>query len=173
MARLAGEAGKMKKQDSEIKKLKLEVKRIEDLWKRALADYQNLEKRIEAEKEEFVKFANNQLILKILPSLDSLEEAEEHLKDEGLILAIKQLKDALVSEGLEKIQVKGGDFNPEFMECVDVGQGEEGKVLDEIRSGYKLGGRVLRVAQVKVGKEKIDKKVENRIKEELQRGDYL
>lgn len=136
-----------------MKKKDLEIKRLENLWKRALADYQNLEKRTSVEKEDFVKFANSQLILKILPSLDSLEKAEKHLKDEGLSLALKQLKEGLIQEGLEKIQTQGKDFNPDFMECVEVGQGKEGKVLDEIRPGYKLGNRVLRVAQVKVGKE--------------------
>lgn len=142
-----------------MKKKDLEIKRLENLWKRALADYQNLEKRINFEKEDFVKFANSQLILKILPSLDSLEKAEKHLKDQGLNLALKQLKEGLVQEGLEKIQTQGKDFDPEEMECVEVGQGEEGKVLDEIRAGYKLGGRVLRVAQVRVGKEKGELKI--------------
>ena len=135
----------MKKKDTEVKKL-------EDLWKRALADYQNLEKRIALEKEEFVKFANRNLILRILPAIDSLEKAEEYLKDEGLSLALRQLKEGLSSEGLEKIEVRGKDFNPEEMECVAVGEGEEGKVLEETRAGYRLNGKVLRVAQVKVGK---------------------
>lgn len=142
-----------------MKKKDLEIKRLENLWKRALADYQNLEKRTVQEKEEFVKFANSQLILKILPSLDSLEKAEKHLKDQGLNLALKQLKEGLVQEGLEKIQTQGKDFDPEEMECVEVGQGKEGKVLDEIRAGYKLGDRVLRVAQVRVGKEKGELKI--------------
>ncbi len=135
----------MKKKDSEIK-------RLENLWKRALADYQNLEKRTAEEKKDFVKFANSQLILKILPAIDSLEKAEKHLKDEGLSLALKQLKEGLIQEGLEKIQTQGKDFDPEEMECVEVCPGEEGKVLDEIRPGYKLGDRVLRVAQVRVAK---------------------
>ncbi len=135
----------MKKKDAEVKKL-------EDLWKRALADYQNLEKRIALEKEEFVKFANRNLILRILPAIDSLEKAEEYLKDEGLSLALRQLKEGLSSGGLEKIEVRGKDFNPEEMECVAVGEGEEGKVLEETRAGYRLNGKVLRVAQVKVGK---------------------
>ncbi|MFZ5365745.1 MAG: nucleotide exchange factor GrpE [Patescibacteria group bacterium] len=151
-------------------------KQIEDLtnrWKRALADYQNLEKRIDLEKEDFVEFANSQLILKILPAIDSLEKAEKHLKDQGLSLALKQLKEGLTQEGLEKIQTQGKDFNPEEMECIDVCQGEEGKVLDEIRSGYKLGNRVLRVAQVKVGKEKIDEKVKELAREQLTKGDYM
>jgi len=132
-------------------------KQLEELtkkWQRALADYQNLEKRTGLEKEEFAKFANSQLILKILPGLDSLEKAGQHLKDEGLKLALKQLTDELASSGLEKMETLGQDFDPETMECLEVAKGEEGKVLDEIRPGYKLNNRVLRVAQVRVGKEK-------------------
>jgi len=132
-------------------------KQLEELtkkWHRALADYQNLEKRAGLEKEEFAKFANAQLILKILPGLDSLEKAGKHLKDEGLKLALKQLNDELGGEGLEKIETLGQDFDPETMECLEVTEGEEGKVLDEIRPGYKLNKRVLRVAQVRVGKNK-------------------
>jgi len=132
-------------------------KQLEELtkkWQRALADYQNLEKRVGLEKEEFAKFANSQLILKILPGLDSLEKAGQHLKDEGLKLALKQLTDELASSGLEKMETLGQDFDPETMECLEIAEGEEGKVLDEIRPGYKLNNRVLRVAQVRVGKEK-------------------
>jgi len=166
--------GKMGKKDQEkIKELEEKIKELEGFWKRALADYQNLEKRVEGEREDFVKFANSQLILKILPAIDSLEKAEDYLNDEGLALAVRQLKDALFSAGLERIEVKGRDFNPEEMECVEVGEGEEGKVLEEVRAGYKFGGRVLRVAQVKVGKRKIDKKSEEKAKKELQKGDYL
>lgn len=142
-----------------MKKKDLEIKRLENLWKRALADYQNLEKRTAEEREEFVKFANSQLILKILLAIDSLERAEKHLHNEGLSLALKQLRESLASEGLERIKVLGEDFNPDFMECVEVGQGKEGKVLDEIQPGYKLGDRVLRVAQVKVGKKKGELKI--------------
>lgn len=142
-----------------MKKKDLKIKRLENLWKRALADYQNLEKRTAGEREDFVKFANSQLILKILPAIDSLERAEKHLKNEGLSLAVKQLREGLASEGLEKIQTKGRNFDPEEMECVEVGQGKEGKVLDEIRAGYKLGNRVLKVAQVRVGKKKGELKI--------------
>lgn len=139
------------------KKLKEEIKGLTEKWKRALADYQNLEKRVNFEKEDFVRFANAQLILKILPALDSLEKAEKHLKEEGLSLAIRQLRQVLQDEGLEEIEVLGREFDPEEMECVAVGEGEIGLVLAEERKGYKLKGKVLRCAQVKVG-QKLEEK---------------
>lgn len=160
----------MRKDD---KKLKEEIQDLTLKWKRALADYQNLEKRTTQEKEEFAKFANTQLLLKILPALDSLEKAGEHLPDEGLSLAIRQLKEGLASQGLERIETLGLTFDPEVMECVEVSQGEEGKILGQARAGYKLNGRVLRVAQVKVGKAEIEENAVRKAEEELKRGDYL
>jgi molecular chaperone GrpE len=139
-------------------KKNLDEKKYEDLYKRALADYQNLEKRIGGEKEEFVKFANAELILQILPGLDSLEKAEKHLQDEGLSLAVKQLKDGLAKVGLEEISVLGLEYNPETMECLATGEGEENKVIEELRKGYLLNGKILRPALVRVGKKKEDKK---------------
>ncbi|MBI4999843.1 nucleotide exchange factor GrpE, partial [Candidatus Gottesmanbacteria bacterium] len=107
---------------------------------------------------------------------DTFEKLEEHLKDEGLALALCQFRDILKSEGLEKIEVEGRDFNPEEMDCVDVVKGDEGfegKVVEETRAGYKFKGKILRVAQVAVGKKKIDEQAEALAKEELAKGDYM
>lgn len=136
------------------KKLVDQTADLTNKWKRALADYQNLEKRTAQEKEEFAKYASCELILKILLGLDSLEAAQSHLKDEGLNLAIKQLKDGLKQAGVEETETLGKKFDPEYMECLELTEGEEGKVLDETRKGYKLGNRVIRTALVRVGKQK-------------------
>lgn len=145
------------------KKYKTQIDDLTARWKRALADYQNLEKRVTAEKEDFVKFVNAGLILKILPALDSLQKAQDHLRDEGLGLAIKQLRDALVQEGLEEIEVIDKPFNPKEMECVAVVEGDEEKVVEELRKGYKLKDRVIRVAQVKVGKQRVSRISEEKV----------
>jgi len=134
------------------KKYRGEIEELTNKWKRALADYQNLERRVAEDKESFVKFVSAGLILKLLPALDSLEKAEKHLEDEGLGLALKQFRQALQEEGLEKIEAVGKEFNPEEMECVDLCKGEDEKAMEEVRSGYKLNGKILRVTQVKVGK---------------------
>ena len=129
-----------------------ELEDLNNKWKRALADYQNLERRVEISKDEFVRFANTNLILKILPALDTLERADKHLKDEGLRLAIKQLAASLEEEGLKKIETVNKDFDPVIMECIDVAEGEDGKVIEELRPGYTLNDKVIRPAQVRVGK---------------------
>lgn len=118
---------------------------------RALADYQNLERRLVKEKEVFVKYANWELIKKLLPVFDSLSKAQEQGRDEGVKLIYKQLWEVLEGEGLEKIEVMSKKFDPQIMECVEVVKGKKDKVIEKIRAGYKLKGKVIRVAQVKVG----------------------
>ena len=68
--------GKAKTGDkNELAKLKKRIEELEENWKRALADYQNLEKRVSDEKQGFAKWANARLLDKLLPVLDSLEKA--------------------------------------------------------------------------------------------------
>lgn len=124
----------------------------EEKYKRARADYINLERRVKGQQEEFLKFANSVLVLKLLPILDDLEKALSNNKDEGLELILKNLKEVLKSEGVEEIKVKVGDkFDPEVMECTMAeGGGEDVKVSKVLGKGYKMKEKVLRPAQVKV-----------------------
>lgn len=143
-----------KKNDKKLE-VQTEIDDLNNKWKRALADYQNLERRIDTEKEGFVKFANAQMLLKILPALDTLITAQKHLGDEGLGLGVKQLVEGLESEGVVKIETVGKEFDPNIMECIGVEDGEENKVTEELRTGYLINDKLLRPAQVKVGKSKI------------------
>jgi len=142
------------KKDEEIRRLKQQIEALTNNWKRALADYQNLEKRTASEKEEFLKFANSSLILKLLSVLDVLEKVQSHLKDKGLDLAILEFKRVLENEGVGEIEVRLGDnFNQDMMECVEVIKGEkENQVAEVMSKGYKLNGKLLRPVKVKVYK---------------------
>lgn len=128
------------------------VNELENKWKRALADYQNLEKRLNDEKEQVIKFANFGLIYDILPVLDSLEEAENYIKDNGLDLCIKKFKDILKGCGVIEVECLGRDFNADTMEAIDMKEGEQNKVLKIHKKGYMLRDKVLRPAQVIVGR---------------------
>jgi molecular chaperone GrpE len=132
-------------------KLDPQILDLENKWKRALADYDNLQKRITREKEEFVKLANLILIDKLLDVLENLERVEKHVKDQGLELAVGQLREVLQAEGLEEIEVLGKQFDAQTMECVEQVKGEENQVLAVLTKGYKINGRVIRPAKVKVG----------------------
>ena len=129
-----------------------ELSNLENQLKRALADYQNLEKRIAEEKSSWVKASNKILLLQLLPGLDSLLLAEKHTQDEGVRLSIRHFLDILENEGVKKIQTLGKDFDPNLMEALTTQEGEDNKVLEEVRSGYMLFEAVLRPAQVIVGK---------------------
>lgn len=143
------------KQEAQIKKLQSEVEELTNKWKRALADYQNLEKRIKAEKYDFIKFAAKNFIEKLLSVVDDLEKAQTHLKDEGLGLTLKKLAELLAQEGVERIGTVGKEFDILTMEAVSVVLGvEDNQVLEELRAGYTMHGSVIRPAQVAVSKKK-------------------
>lgn len=141
-----------KKEEKELDILKQKIAELEDKYKRALADYQNLQKRTLEEKKEWLRLSNKELLLRILPILDTLILANSHIKDQGLSLSVKQFLDILKSEGVEKIETAGKSFDPKLMECVTTVEGEENKVIDEVRPGFKIFDEVLRPAQVRVGK---------------------
>lgn len=172
-----------KKEDKskEIEELKQKADSLENQLKRVLADYQNLEKRTHREKHEWVKIANKELLLRLLPVLDTLYLAQNHIKDQGIDLSIKQFLDVLKLEGVEKIETYGHEFNPKLMECVETVEGEKDKVMEEVTCGYTLNGEVLRAARVKVGKKEKEealrqvqgKQEEELAKEELKKGDYV
>jgi molecular chaperone GrpE len=96
--------------------------------------------------------SNKNLLLRLLPGLDSLLLAEKHTQDDGVKLSIKHFLDILEQDGVKKIETVGKDFNPNLMEAITTQVGEDGKVLEEVRSGYMLFETVLRPAQVIVGK---------------------
>ncbi|HZQ29849.1 MAG TPA: nucleotide exchange factor GrpE [Patescibacteria group bacterium] len=144
----------VKKADDQVEEVKeenSELKNLENQLKRTLADYQNLEKRVAEDRTRWIKSSNRELLLNLLPVLDTLFLAQKHLKDEGLDLSVKQFLDVLQREGVERIQTEGKDFDPKTMEGIETVEGEEGKVIDETRPGFILHNEVLRPAQVKVG----------------------
>src|SRR3989344_8921655 len=129
----------MKKHDEKFDK---KEKDLENALRRALADYQNLEKRIAEEKSSWVRSANKDLILRLLPVLDDLYLANKHLQNEGLRLGIQKFHGVLAQEGLEDFHSVGMKFDPNIMEALGVREGEEGKILEEVRPGYKLNGKI-------------------------------
>jgi len=141
------------KENGELEKLLIRASDAEDKYKRALADYQNLQKRVQEEKSDWIRSSNKDLLLRLLPVLDTLEMAEKHLQDQGLKVSINHFLDILKAEGVIKIKTVGEIFNPHTMECITTETGEENKVLEELRAGFMLYDKVLRPAQVKVGKE--------------------
>src|SRR3989344_1493931 len=131
---------------------KQKIAELEEKWKRAIADYKNLERRGKEQQQAFVKFANAVLIEKLLDAVDDLDRASGHLKDAGLNLVVRRFKDILKSEGVEEIETKMREFDPNLMECIEKVSGEKNKVVKVDATGYTLNGKILRPAKVLVGK---------------------
>ena len=143
--------------DNKKSNKKHNVEEWKNKYLRALADYQNLEKRFLEEKEEIIKSANFQLILKLLPFIDSVDKGEIFIKDQGLKIAKENLLKTLKEIGLQEIEVLNHEFDPRLAEAIDMVTGDKDNIVVEVlRKGYQMNGRILRVAQVKVSKKIIN-----------------
>lgn len=148
------------------KELEAERKKSEEYlegWKRAKADFINLKRRVENDIKDLAKFANADLIGKIIPVLENFRRAFMHIpKDKendewvlGIKQVEKQLEDVLKTEGLEKIEVLGKEFDPAVCEAIAYeksGKYKDCEVIEIIEMGYKLNGKVIKPAKVKVCK---------------------
>jgi len=148
---------KKDKTKEELEELKNEKEEWRNKYLRALADYQNFEKRTFDEKSRIEKRANGNLIIKLLPFLDSLEKAEIFIKDQGLKMIREKFYQVLKENGVEEIQILNQEFDPFLAEAVDIVEGDKDNIVVEVtRKGYKYNDVILRIAQVKVSKKKIN-----------------
>ncbi|MBD3330458.1 nucleotide exchange factor GrpE [Candidatus Peregrinibacteria bacterium] len=149
----------VKKGTKEIEKLQAELTEMTELAKRAMADMQNIKRRVEDERSQIIIRANARLFESLLPALDNLDRALKHAPEdnewcEGITMAIKQIKKSLEESGLAVIPTINETFNPDFHEAVLEVDGEKDKIIEEFEKGYILGDLVLRHAKVSVGKGK-------------------
>lgn len=133
--------------NNETEELKQKAEEYLNGWKRERADFLNYKKDEMERIGQLVKYANEEIILKLLPVLDNIRLAANHIKDEGLSQIKKQLSDFLQKEGIEEIKTTGEKFNPNTMEAVE---GEGDTVSEELQRGYTMYGKIIRVAKVKV-----------------------
>ena len=120
---------------------------------RALADYQNLEKRTHEEHVRLRDRVTAQVCAKLLPFLDNLDAAQAFVKDPNLKLIRENFIHMLHEMGIQEIEVLNKPFDPYTSEAVDVAPGKENDMVVEVtRKGYAFKEIVLRVAQVKVSK---------------------
>jgi molecular chaperone GrpE len=132
------------------------------------AEFENYKRRAEKEKREFGDYLLERFIRDLLPIKDALEVAIRHAKEneqsEGLLkgveMTMKQIREFLEREGLEEIQAEGLQFDPFRHEVVSrevVEKHPENAVIEVLRKGYLLRGKVIRPAMVKIAiKEQIE-----------------
>ena len=154
------EAEELKKKVEEKEK---EAKENYDRLLRTAADFENFKKRAAREKEDWTKFANEDLMKSILPFIDNLERAVNHAEKvvdtgvliEGIKLTLQQILQTLSKFGLSPFESVGKPFDPalhEAMLVVETDQYEPNQVMEELQKGYLLNGRLLRPASVSVSK---------------------
>ena len=165
---------KKEETQARVKKEETEVVDYKDRWMRALAEYENLKKRVQKEKEETIKFSNQFLIIELFPIMDSFDNAigaiEKSNDKESFLTGIKMLQNEfhriLEVNGLKKVKTVGEKFDPNIHQAEEEVLTDKftvGVIAEEIRSGYTLNDRLLRPALVKVskGKEENEQKTED------------
>lgn len=158
-----------KHQDPETESLKQEAgkaKEYLDQLLRLKADFENTKKRLERDKQDAIKYANEKLLLEILPIVDNLDRAMASLDEghdpekvkKGLHIAQGELHEVLLEHGVQVVKSVGEAFDPNMHEAVAVVESdekEEGTVLDEIQKGYLLNGRLIRPSKVRITQKKL------------------
>lgn len=157
--------------DSEIKSeltaAKEEAKTHYDKLLRVMADFENYRKRSERDRQEFTRYANEELMREMLTVLDHLDQALSHIQQSsnadarnlamGVELVAKELMNSLEKFGLKAIDAMGQPFDPrlhEALQMVDAEDAAPETVVTQHRRGYMLHDRLLRAALVDVVKEK-------------------
>lgn len=150
-----------------LEKKAAERDEMEAKWLKVHAEYENTRKRLEKEKYDYMRFANENIIFELFPIVDNfdmaliaMDKAED--KDavmNGIKLVQKQFHKILEDNGVKKIETEGKQFDPNIHEAVcaeSTRDCEDDMILEEVRSGYMLNDRLLRPAQVKVARNESD-----------------
>ncbi len=158
--------------ESEFLQLKENAEKAVEYWDKLLrvqADFENVRKRLEREKQDFLKFANEGIILELLNILDDLERAaglaETKHEDlpaflKGVEMIMAHLYEMLKENGVKPIDSKGKIFDPNYHEAlmqVEDNNFPEHTIVEELQKGYLLNDRVIRTAKVKVSKKQEEK----------------
>lgn len=143
----------------EENKLQEEIDTLNDQYQRLQAEYANYRRRTQQEKETVGIFANEKILNDLIPVIDNMERALQACEDKdnsmfkGIDLVYKQLKDTLTKFGVEEINAKDAEFDPNLHLAVmqeSVEGIEPNKVVDVLQKGYTLKNKVLRASMVKV-----------------------
>ena len=151
-------------EEDRVAELEAKVAELEDQRLRDLAEFENIKKRLEREKQQAIAYAHEQFARDLLAVIDSLdnaqvsvdgaqdsEEALEQIK-EGINLTLEQFKKVFEKHGIELVDMESG-FDPHFHEAVMRVESEEhepGQIVQVLQKGYKIKDRVLRPAMVSI-----------------------
>jgi molecular chaperone GrpE len=152
-----------------LKKKEEEYNQLWDKYLRTCADFENIRKRLEKERQDSVRFGNEEIIVELLNILDDLERtvssAENKHQDlstflKGVEMVLAHLYEMLKRYGVKPVETQGKSFDPHFHEALMQAENSdlpEHTIVEELQKGYLLNGRVIRTAKVRVSKKTGDR----------------
>ncbi len=149
--------------EDELEKIKTELDEQKDKYLRLFAEFDNFRRRSKTERDDLVKIASKDVIVKLLDVMDDCDRAEKQLQTsddvasikEGISLVFNKLRSTLTNKGLKAMQSINTEFDVEKHEAiteVPAADDMKGKVVDEVEKGYYLNDKIIRFAKVVVGK---------------------
>lgn len=145
---------------SELEQLRTQAEEYLNGWKRAKADYANLQKETERRQGEFIQYANAALLHELLPLVDHFKQAFKHLPKElknsewvkGIGHIQTHLGKILTDYGVQEITTVGEPFDPTRHEAVEEVASDRpaGTIVEEVKTGFLMQGKVLQAARVKI-----------------------
>lgn len=151
----------------DLQSLKERAAKADEYWARLLretADFDNYKKRAARERQDAISYANENLLAKLMPVLDAFDMAQAATSDSkasahsiqaGVAMIANQLRSVLAEAGLEEIDAKGQEFNPNLHEAVsqeETAAVPDGHVVRQLRKGYRYRNRLVRPAGVVVAR---------------------
>lgn len=146
----------------EVEAARAEAQTNLDGWKRAKADYQNVVKESARERGETIKYATENLLHELLPLVDYFKYGFKGVPDEqknsawmqGMTHILNQFMSVLKDHGVEEVKTVGEKFDPAAHQSVEEVESSEksGTVVVEVASGFRLNGKVIQVAKVRISK---------------------
>lgn len=160
------ESGDLQNEKIELEdELEQEHSKAEDYLRRLQylqAEFDNYRKRVERERDEMNRLAADRLLVELLNVFDELRIAIEVAKKTedkevvvaGLEMVLKKLNSLFEKEGMKPIEAVGREFDPSLHEAiqrVELADGDQARIVEEVRKGFTLRGKVIRSSLVKVG----------------------
>ncbi len=148
--------------ENELEKVRSEALEWKDKYFRALAEIENSRKRLQRDKVESQSFAIQNVLVDLLQPIDHFEKALMHAENTtpevknwaiGFEMILQTMRQVLEDHGAQSFSSKGQQFDPhlhEAVETVPTSDVPEGTILEEFQKGYKMAGRIIRPAKVKV-----------------------
>lgn len=151
-------------EESELEKLRAELKEKDDKFLRLYAEFDNFKRRNAKERIELIQTAGREVIQSLLEVVDDCDRAERQMQKsddpvlmkEGIQLVFNKLRNTLHAKGLREMKSIGEDFNTDLHEAITeipVEASRVGKIVDEVEKGYYLNDKIIRFSKVVVGKQ--------------------